>query len=990
LPISSPDQLAQVNVEGTKLRLGDVAKVVEDHQPLIGDDVLDNGSGLLLVIDKFPGANTLDVTRGIDAKLQELQPGLSGIQIDTGIFRPATFVEMAIGNLTNALLIGLLLAVLVVFIFLFEWRTALVSLVVIPLSLATAGLVLYLRGSTINTIVLVGLVVAIGVIVDDVVIGVENILQRVRQYRSEGSDRSTDSIILDASLEMRGPMVYATLIILLTLLPILLLEGVTGAFFQPLAISYGLALLASMLVALIATPALCLLLLSKAPLGRRESPLLRWLQRGYGAALGWIVRSLRPAFLATGVITIGLLGLIGLAISPSPGSPLLPSFKEPDIVVQWQGPPGTSYPEMTRITTRASHELRSIPGVRNVAALIGRSVLGDQIVDVNSTELSVSVDPSANYDATVANIKKVVNGYPGLFRVVQTYLHQKTSQVLTGSSDDIVVRIFGPDLGTLRSKAEDVRQSLAQIDGTASVHTELQVEVPQMQVKVDLAKAQHYGLKPGDVRRLVSTLVAGITVGSLFEGQKVFDVVVWGMPDARQSLTSVRNLIIDTPDGSHVRLGDVADVSIQPTQNMIHHETVSRRIDVGLSVRGRDPGAVLSDVQQRLQRIQFPLEYHAQVLGAYQDQQAAFQRLLIFGIAAAIGVFLLLQAAFGSWRLAAALFFALPSALLGGVLATFATGDILSLVSLVGLLAVFGIAVRNSITLIKHYQHLEQHEGEPFGLELVLRGARERFAPILITALATGLALTPLVIFGNIPGQEIAYPMALIILGGLVTSTILNLFIVPSLYLQFGSTHHGSAQAEQESPSVQEQQEPQEADQIGAPGWQVLNFTRLARSRLGGSLMQRRHRWIVGAILLIVCLQLAACGQTPASYGGGEDTAAPAKVEHIAGTNLNNVILTADAAKRLDIQTAPVRDAQAQGTQRKIVPYSALIYDLNGVAWVYTNPSPLTYVRSRISVDHIDGDMAVLSDGPPTGTKVVTVGSPELFGTEFGVDGTGA
>ena len=348
LPISSPNDLAQVNVEGTTLRLGDVAKVVEDHQPLIGDDILDNGSGLMLVVEKFPGANTLDVTRGIEAKLAELQPGLSGIQIDTGIFRPASFVEMAIGNFTNALLIGFLLVVLVLFTFLFEWRTALVSLVTIPLSLTAAGLVLYLRGATINTMVLAGLVIAVGVIVDDAVIGVENILRRLRQHRREGSERSTTSIILEASLETRGPMIYATLIILLALLPVFLLQGVTGAFFQPLALSYVLALLASMVMALTISPALCLILLSRGSLGRRESPLLRWLQRGYSALLGWIIRPVRPAFLATGVFAASLMALVGLALLPSLGLPLLPSFKEPDIMVQWQGPPGTSYPEITR------------------------------------------------------------------------------------------------------------------------------------------------------------------------------------------------------------------------------------------------------------------------------------------------------------------------------------------------------------------------------------------------------------------------------------------------------------------------------------------------------------------------------------------------------------------------------------------------------------------------------------------------------------------
>ena len=803
LPISSPNDLAQVNVEGTTLSLSDVAAVVEDHQPLIGDDILNNDSpGLLLVIEKFPGANPQDVTRGVEAKLAELQPGLSGVQIDTNIFRPANFIEMAIGNLSWSLLIGFLLLILVLLAFFYHWRVALISLVVIPLSLVIAGLVLYLRGFTMNMLVLAGLLIAVAIIVDDAIVDVENIVRRLRQHRQEGSERSTSSIILAASLETRSAMIFATLIILLALLPIFLLGGVSGAFFQPLVISYALALLASMVVALIVTPALCLLLLRNVPLERRESPLLRWLQHGYEALLGRIIRMLRPAFLAIGVLATGAVALVGLAVLPSlGGTPMLPSFKEPNIMIQWQAPPGTSYPEMARITSLASRELRTIPGVRNVAANVGRAVLGDQVVDVNSAQFTVSIDPAANYDATVTAIRKVADGYPGIRSDVHTYLREATSQVLTGSSNDIVVRISGPDLGVLRSKAEEVRRALSQINGAVDVHTELQVEQPQVDIEVNLAKAQRYGLKPGDVRRAASTLVAGIEAGSLFEEQKVFQVVVWGTPQTRHSLTSIRDLLIDTPGGGQVRLGDVADVRIVSTPNLIQHETVSRRIDVGLNVRGRDPNAVVSDVQQRLSTIKFPLEYRSAVLGAFQAGQADQRNLLLFSIAAAIGIFLLLQAAFGSWRRATLAFFTVPSALLGGVLAAFAAGGVISFASLAGLLAVFGIAVRNTIMLIKHYQRLEREEGEQFGSGLVLRGARERLGPIIMTALAAGLALVPLMISGNIPGQEIASPMAIVILGGLVTSTLLNLFIVPSLYLRFGA--RSQAQPSTEIPQVQ-------------------------------------------------------------------------------------------------------------------------------------------------------------------------------------------
>jgi Cu/Ag efflux pump CusA len=380
----------------------------------------------------------------------------------------------------------------------------------------------------------------------------------------------------------------------------------------------------------------------------------------------------------------------------------------------------------------------------------------------------------------------VINGYPGLYRNIETYLNERIDEVLVGSSDEIVVRIYGPDLNFIRNKANELAQTLSQTKGTTDVHADFQVDVPHIQVMVDLAKALHYGLKPGDVRRAAGVLVSGNEVSDIHRDGKVYDIMVWGTPNTRQSLDSIRNLLIDTPNGGQVRLADVADVSILPTPNLIDREQNSRYIDVSLNANGRDLGAVVSDVKQRLQQIKFPLGFHAEVLGEYQEREAAQQRLLGLGIISAIAVLLLLQVSFGSWRLAFLTFLTLPSALVGGALAAFLTGGVISLGSLVGFFTVFGVAARNGIMLINHYRHLEREEGEQFGPGLVLRGARERLAPILMTALAAGLALVPLVISGDLPGQEIEYPMAIVILGGLVTSTVLNLFIVPSLYLRFG------------------------------------------------------------------------------------------------------------------------------------------------------------------------------------------------------------
>jgi CzcA family heavy metal efflux pump len=795
LPIITPDDLAQVPIEkrgGKPLVLSDVADVVEDTWPLMGDAVINDGEGLMLIVEKLPWGNTLDVTRGVEAAVDQMRPGLPGMEIDTTIFRPATFVETAIHNLSRALLIGSLLVILILIAFLYDWRSAVVSAVAIPLSLLAAGYVLYLRDATINTMILAGLVISVGVVVDDAIIDVENIVRRLRLYRIETGDRSfasTSRIVLNSSLEVRSAIVYATLIDVVAVAPVFLMEGLTGAFFRPLAFSYALAVLASMLVALTVTPALSLILLHRASLERRQSPLVRWLQRGYVAALARIIRSPRPALAAVAVIV-----LLGIVVAPRLGQSLLPDFKERDFLMHWVTAPGTSHPEEVRITTQASKELRAIPGVRNFGAHIGQALLADEPYGVDFGENWISIDPKVDYDRTRAAVQEVVDGYPGLRRDVQTYLKERIREVLTGASEAITVRISGPDLHVLEEKAEEVRQAIVGVDGTVEEFVELHKNIPQVDVKVDLAKAQAYGIKPGDVRRAATTLMAGEEVGDIFRDGKAYDIQVWSKPEVRTSLTDIRNLPIDLPSGGHILLSDVADVSLQPTPNAIERESNTRKIDVGANVSGRALGAVVGDVEDALEQIQFPLGYSYDLIGELAERQAADQRLQRFALIAGIAVLLLLVMAFGSWRLGLMAFLALPMALVGGLLAAYLfSGGIISLGSLVGFFTVLGIVARNGIMLITHCQHLEQEEGETFGPGLVLRAAKERLAPIMMTALATGLALVPLVISGEIPGAEIEYPMAIVILGGLVTATLLNLFIIPALYLRFGRRRTAAA-----------------------------------------------------------------------------------------------------------------------------------------------------------------------------------------------------
>ena len=786
LPIITPADLAKVPVTSSSaksgpVRLGDVAKVAEDHQPLIGDAIIDGQPGLLLVVEKLPWANSLQMTAGVEDAIRQLQPGLPGIKFDTKVFQQANFVKLAISNLTQALVIGFILVVIILALFLFEWRMALISLLTIPLSLVATLLVLDWRGATINTMTLAGLVIALGAVVDDAIIDVENITRRLREERLAGGGRPTREVILSACLEVRSPIVYATLIIVAASVPVFLLAGLTGAFFRPLALSYTLAIAASMAVALTVTPALALLLLRGARIERRKSPLVGWLQKGYTAGLSRIV--VRPI---AAYATVAALTVLGIAVYPQLGQSLFPGFKEHDFLIHWVSPPGTSAAEMERSTTKISKELLAIPGVQSTGAHIGQALLGEEVAGVNLGEIWVSLAPNADYTAALDRIHSVTLGYPGLFREVQTYLDERISEVLTGGKEPIVVRTYGEDLKTLRAKSDQILNLVKSVPGVVDAHRDISSDVPQANVTVNLAQAEKYGLKPGDVRRDAATLVAGEEVGDIFRAGKAYDVVVWSPERTRHSFSDIENLPIDLPSGGHIRLGEVATVALQPNPNAIDRQGDSRYLDVGAAVEGRDLGSVVNEISDKLGSVPLARGYHVELLGEYQERQAAQSRLLASAIIAAVLILLLLQASFRNWRLAILTFLTLPMALVGGVLAAWLAGGIISLGSLVGFFTVFGIAARNGILLINHCQHLEQQEGMAFGRDLVLRGARERLAPILMTSLATGLALVPLVVLGTRPGHEIEHPLAVVILGGLFTSTLLSLFVLPSLYLRFG------------------------------------------------------------------------------------------------------------------------------------------------------------------------------------------------------------
>ncbi len=787
LPIKTPEDMAKVALSpqhllmiGKTMSLGDVAEVTFAHPPLIGDAFVNDGNGLLLVVEKLPSADTLEVTRRVEQALAELGRGLPGVTIDATVFRLASYIEDSISNVKTAFAIGGILLILVIGAFLFSWRSALVTVVSVPLSLFAAVLALHLTGATMNAMIIAGLVVALGVVIDEAVADSHELMVRLRE-REERGGASLMTLILETMLKTRSVTIYATLIVVLAVTPIFFMAGVSGAFFEPLALSYLLTVAASMVVALTVTPALSLLLLGKAR-GPGESPIAVWLRDRYEATLQGAIKSPRTVFVAACVLVVA-----GVAAWPLLGQSFLPPLREGELLVNWSTPPGTSHAETYRIASRLSRELRSIPGVRQVGAHVGRAVTGDQVVGINSGQIWVNLDHELDQDKAIAAIRETIDGYPGLDRNVQAYLRNKVGAALTGESRSTVVRIYGPRREVLHQKAEEVRKALSGITGIADLRADGQVEEPQVQVKVDLDAAGRASVKPGDVRRTAATVFSGLGVGYLFEEQKIIDVVVWGAPETRRSLNDLRELWVEKADRHHVRLGDVADVRIVPTPTVIKHERISPYVDVVANVTGRDLGSVHHEIDSRLQKVEFPLEYHPEILGEYAERLDAQRRMLGVAAAALIGIFLLLQACFRSWRLALIAFLALPASVVGGVLAAFAGGGGISLGSIVGFLAVLGIAARNGALLIRRYQQLEGQEGVAFGRDLVLRGARERLAPILVSSVATIAVLLPIVVLGRMPGLEIAQHAAIVIVGGLTAATLVTLFVIPALYLAIGS-----------------------------------------------------------------------------------------------------------------------------------------------------------------------------------------------------------
>jgi Cu/Ag efflux pump CusA len=790
-PISDPAQLAEVPVEGARphaLRLGDITTVVENHQPLIGDAVAPRSGSLLLAVDKFPGANTLEVTRGIEAALQDMAHGLKGITIDSNVYRPASYIETALGNAGTVALIALAAALVLMLLLLASWRAAVIALIVVPVSLMVAVCVLLVTGTTITAITLLGLACALALVIDDVITDLDTVRQRAA---SSGEGRSPSSM-LEAFAAARRPLGYATVAILLALAPFLFLDTLATAFSRPLVLTYALAILASMLVSFTLTPALATLLLRGDAAGR-EGSFGRYVKRFFDRRLAGSIARPRRAWAFAGVLAVAAL----VCVPQIGGRSLLPTLQDRDLLLQLQTVPGTSLPEMDRITAAASRELRAMPGVSSVGAHVGRAISSDQLVNVNSAEIWVTLDGAADYNRSKAAIQAAMRGYSGVRIRLVDYPATRIAQVASGQSDDLVVRVYGADLGVLQQKAEQVRAMLAGVPRVTAPVVRLTPRQPTVDVRVKLAAAQKYGLRPGDVRREATTLTSGLIVGNLYEQSKIFDVVVWGTPGTRSDLTELGNLLIGTPSGQMVPLKDVATVAIRPEPTAITHDDVLRDVEVAAKVTG-DPGAAVDTVKSRLAAMPMPYEYHAEVFGYAATAQADLLRALGYGAAALIGVFLILQAAVTSWRRAGLLILSLPLSVAGGVLTAPLAGGLWSVGSLAGIIAVLALAIRSSVLL--GYRIRAHEQAGPAARRAVLEVARERSVPVLQSVLIIAAILVPAAIFGSQAGLEFLHPLAVTMLGGLVSLLLVQLFVLPALLL----TTVGPAQPEPEPPDQPE------------------------------------------------------------------------------------------------------------------------------------------------------------------------------------------
>lgn len=793
---TTPELLARSVVSehrGAVLRLGDLARVVDAAEPRIGAAAIEGTPAVMLVIDAQLGANVRDVAESVQAAVGDLAPVVEaeGMVLHPAIFRPTAFVDSALRNVTHAIALGGVLVAVVLVLFLADIGAAAVSLTAIPLSLLAAVVVLDAFGLTVNTLTLGGLAIAIGEVVDDAIIDVENIARRLRENGARSAKglmpRPVHAVVLDASLEVRSSVVYATFIVVLVFAPVIAMTGVQGALFRPLGLAYGCAILASLAVALTVTPAMTLTFLAHRQEQHAGDPaVLQHLKRSYTRRLAELGRHPKLVMATSAGLIVLALGLL-----PFFGGEFLPEFNEGHLRVHMVAMAGTSLDESLRIGAAATAALKADPRVRSVAQRAGRAEAGEDTFGPHYSELEVDLVPLSGEEAETltADLRERLARIPGVTFTLMPFLTERIEETLSGSTTPVVVKCFGDDLDSLDVAAARIGRVMSNIPGMIDVQTTTSSVAPEVVVRLRPAALAAAGIASVDALSAVETTTHGLPAAQVYEGNRMTDVVVTMGPRQIARPEDLASIPLTGGGARLVSLGEVADIYRTTGRFVVAHEGARRVQLVTADVAGRDVASVAADLRARLAHPTtgaLPHGVYAEVGGSAVAQRAAKRELLTRDALAAFGIGLLLWLAFGDWRRLLLVLSNLPFALVGGVLAVAFTGASLSLGSLVGFVTLFGITTRNAIMLISHYDHLVQIEGEPWGATTAIRGAAERVGPILMTALVTGLGLLPLALGAGDPGKEIEGPLAIVILGGLVTSTLLSLFVLPTLALRFG------------------------------------------------------------------------------------------------------------------------------------------------------------------------------------------------------------
>lgn len=800
---TTPLQLANITLLrklGRTIRIGDVAEVAEGAAPSISAAAVNGKPAVYLSVQGQLGANVYALTQLLERKLTDIKPSLNAqdVTLHEGLFRPANFIETAIHSLRTDILIGSFLVVLVLFAFLFNVRTALISATAIPLSLLTAIVVLYQYGVGLNIMVLGGLAIALGEVVDDAIIDTENIFRRLRENRLLAQPLPPSQVVFQASMEVRGSVVYATIIVALVFLPLLTLSGVAGKLFAPLGYAYISAILASLAVALTLTPALCYALLANAPLTNEDSPVLRWLKQGYVKLLHRIEHRYK-LILMSSFICIAL----GLAILPLFRSQFIPALREGHYILHMTTVPGTSEIQSLKLGNQVTKVLLEIPGVKSVAQWVGRAPNAADTFGTHYSEFEVEIGTvSGKEQARIFHdIReelageaedddqdgKVELGFVGANFAVNTFLTERIEETISGYAAGLVINIFGQDLDALDRDAQKVATLLGGIRGVRDVMVQSPPETPEIVIRLKQEKLALWGLHPVDVLDTVRACYEGVPVNHVYMGNRSIGVSVLLNDASRDDIADMRNIPIFNAEGQMLKLSDVAYIAQEGGRSKILHAGAKRIQTITANMVGRDQALLLDEIRGSLhQKLQLHPGNYLEFSGEAEANAQSRKDLMIHSLVAGVAIFLMLYIAFGRLRNLMLTFANLPFALIGGVIATFFTGGWISVGTLVGFVTLFGITLRNSIMMVSHFQHLVDKEGYTWNLETCIQGASERLPSVLMTALVTALGLLPLAVGSGEPGREIEGPMATIIVGGLISSTILNLLILPTIMLHFG------------------------------------------------------------------------------------------------------------------------------------------------------------------------------------------------------------